>query len=473
MNQFTRRDFLQGASAAALSGLAAGSPMRAFGNEPSRAKIAAKADTLVVLWMAGGMAHMDTFDPKRYTPFEKGMETKSIYSTFGSIPTAVDGVRFTEGLEHLAQVLDRGTLLRGYTAGDLGHILHSRHQFHWHTCYTPPQTVAAPHIGSWIAKELGARNEAMPAFIDIGQRFTLGEREELKAFHTAGFLGSEYGPFLIPDPRKGLDSVKPPQGMSLSRFQSRHKLFKDLASQGPIGRYGSEYQKDSLMRSLDSAYRLLTSPEAKAFDLSREPKEVYEKYNTGKFGLGCLLTRRLVEAGARFIELTTEYIPFKYWDTHENGHQRLIELKQQIDRPIAQLIRDLDERGLLERTLIVLASEFSRDTLLEGRPGKQVKNQVTVPDITTEPIHYGHHRHFTAAGSVLLFGGGMKQGFVYGKTADERPCETVEHPIVIDQLHATIYRAMGIPADTNYVTEQRPFFVTPDGKGEAVMELFG
>ena len=148
MGQFTRRVFLRGASASALSGLAAGSPMRAFGNEPSRAKIAAKADTLVVLWIAGGMAHMDTFDPKRYTPFEKGMETKSIHSTFGSIPTTVDGVRFTEGLEHLAQVLDRGTLLRGYTAGDLGHILHSRHQFHWHTCYTPPQTVAAPHIGS-------------------------------------------------------------------------------------------------------------------------------------------------------------------------------------------------------------------------------------------------------------------------------------------------------------------------------------
>ena len=172
--------------------------------------------------------------------------------SFPSIPTAVDGVRFSEGLEHLAQVFDRGALLRGYTAGDLGHILHSRHQFHWHTCYTPPQTVAAPHIGSWIAKELGPRNEAIPAFIDIGQRFTLGEREELKAFHTAGFLGSEYGPFLIPDPQKGLESVKPPQGMSLSRFQSRNKLFKDLAFHGPIGRYGSEYQKDSLLRSLDS-----------------------------------------------------------------------------------------------------------------------------------------------------------------------------------------------------------------------------
>ena len=249
MGQCTRRDFLKGASAATLSALAAGVPVRALAGErgylAKREEIAAKADTLVVLWMAGGMAHMDTFDPKKYTPFEKGMETKSIYSTFGSIPTAVDGVQFTEGLEHLAQVLDRGTLIRGYTAGDLGHILHSRHQFHWHTCYTPPQTVAAPHIGSWIAKELGPRNEAIPAFIDIGQRFTLGEREELKAFHTAGFLGSEYGPFLIPDPQKGLESVKPPQGMSLSRFQSRNKLFKDLASQGPIGRYGSEYQKDT------------------------------------------------------------------------------------------------------------------------------------------------------------------------------------------------------------------------------------
>src|SRR5690606_36988247 len=121
---------------------------------------------------------------------------------------------------------------------------------------------------------------------------------------------------------------------------------------------------------------------------------------------------------ARFIEVTTEYTPFEYWDTHENGHTRLAELKQVIDRPIAQLVLDLEERGLLDRTLIVLASEFSRDMLMEGRPDKPVSDQVEVPDVVTEMKHYGMHRHFTDAGCVLLFGGGMKQGFLYGKTAD-------------------------------------------------------
>src|SRR5439155_19608077 len=123
--------------------------------------------------------------------------------------------------------------------------------------------------------------------------------------------------------------------------------------------HGSHYSKVSLLRSMDNAYRLLSSPDAKAFDLSLEPKDSYDQYNTGRFGQGCLLARRLVEAGARFIEVTTEYIPFLYWDTHDNGHTRLVELKRQIDAPIAQLVLDLEQRGLLDRTLIILASEFS------------------------------------------------------------------------------------------------------------------
>src|SRR5438094_5498334 len=122
------------------------------------------------------------------------------------------------------------------------------------------------------------------------------------------------------------------------------------------------------MRAMDNAHRLLSSPAAKAFDLSKEPKESFDKYNTGRFGQGCLLARRLVEAGARFIEVTTEYIPFKYWDTHDNGHTRMVDLKKDIDGPVSQLVLDLEERGLLNRTMIVLASEFSRDMVTEGKP---------------------------------------------------------------------------------------------------------
>jgi Protein of unknown function (DUF1501) len=367
--------------------------------------------------------------------------------------------------------MDRGTLIRTYTGADLGFILHSRHQYHWHTGYAPPQTVAAPHLGAVIARTLGPRNAAMPAFINIGQRFDVGEGEELKAFHTAGFLGSEYGPFNIPFPEQAMEAVRPPHGMSPSRFENRRKFYRKLVENSPINQYGSDYQKESLLRSLDNAHRLLSSPAAKKFDLSLEPKASYDTYNTGRFGLGCLLARRLTEAGARFIEVTTEYIPFLGFDTHDNGHTRMIELKRQIDAPVAQLVRDLETCGLLDRTLIVVASEFSRDMLTEGKPDKKVKDQVQVPEVMTELKHYGMHRHFTDAGAVLLFGGGVKKGFLYGKTADERPCKSIENPVVIEDLHATIYHTLGISPRLAYVVERRPFYVTRDGVGKPITAL--
>lgn len=469
--RWSRRDFLRTASAATLSALAAG-PARALHFPEEEKAPPASADTLIVLWMAGGMAHTETFDPKRHVPFEKGMDPNRVLSTFPSIDTSVDSIKFSEGLENLADLMDSGALIRGYTAGDLGFILHSRHQYHWHTGYAPPQTVAAPHIGAVIARTLGPRNPAVPPFIDIGQRLDVGEGEELKAFHQAGFLGSEYGPFLISDPRQAMDSIRPPKGMTLERFRARFKAFRKLAEQSPIHRHGSHHQRESLLRALENSYRLLSSPASRAFDLSTEPKKSFDIYNTGRFGLGCLLARRLTEVGARFIEITTEYIPFLNWDTHDNGYTRLKGLKRQIDAPIAQLVRDLKERGLLERTLIVLASEFSRDMMVEGKPEKKVKDQVFVPRTVDELKYYGMHRHFTAAGSVLLFGGGIRQGYLHGVTADERPCKAVEKRVVIEDLHATLYRAMGISPRLAYEVERRPFYVTRDGQGRPVEELF-
>lgn len=495
----TRRDFLKTASAATLGALAAGFPRRILANteaEEPREKLQATADTVIVLWMAGGMAHTETFDPKRYTPFEKGLDPNAVLSTFPSIDTAVDHIKFSQGLERLAQVMDRGALIRSYTAGDLGFILHSRHQYHWHTGYAPPQTVAAPHLGAVIARTLGPLNPAVPAFIDIGQRFDVGEGEELKAFHQAGFLGSEYGPFLIPYPDQAADAVRPPAGMSPSRFQNRERFYKRLLEKSLVGQFGSEYQKESLLRAMDNAHRLLNSPAAKAFDLALEPIDNVRKYlpegidpgqavtaaqsrdgsyeaqTIGRFGLGCLLARRLCEVGARFIEVTTEYIPFLNWDTHERGHDKVANMKKQIDRPVSQLILDLEERGLLNRTLVVLASEFSRDMMTEGKPDKKVKDQVPVPDRIEDLTHYGMHRHFTDAGCVLLFGGGIKNGLLYGLTADERPCKTVKDRVVIEDLHATIYHALGISPKTAYEVEKRPFYVTRDGLGKPVMDLF-
>jgi hypothetical protein len=471
-NNLNRRDFLKKTSAATMATMAMVAPFAGlFSSCNSKITIPATADAVILLFMAGGMAHTETFDPKQHTPFKKGMESKEVLSTFPSFPTALDGINFSEGLESIGKIMDKGTLIRSYVAADLGHILHTRHQYHWHTCYEPPQSVVVPHIGSWIAKELGPLNPVIPAFINIGQRFTVGEGEELKAFHSAGFLGSEYGPFLIPDPTAGLESVRPPVGMSTKRFESRNQLYDNLIRESAMGEFGSDYQKESLKRSMEQAYILLNSPESKAFDLSDEPRESYDIYNKGKFGLGCLMAKRLINQGARFISVTTEYEPFFGWDTHDNGHTRLKDMKKMIDAPIAQLIKDLDESGRLDRTMVIVASEFSRDMLTEGRPELKVLDQVEVPDIIEDMKNYGMHRHFTDGCSILMFGGGVKRGHVYGKTADERPCKTVEKPIKIESIHQTIYHALGIPPDKNYEIEKRPFYTTPDGHGKAESDL--
>ncbi|MFT6811040.1 MAG: hypothetical protein ACJA01_004286, partial [Saprospiraceae bacterium] len=281
----TRRDFIKNMGAASIAAASVSLPAASFLSScASVPAIASTADTVILLWMAGGMAHTETFDPKAYAPYEKGMESKRILSTFPKVPTIVDGLDFSEGLQSIGNVMDKGAIIRSYKSADLGHILHTRHQYHWHTCYEPPQSVQAPHIGAWIAKELGPIDEVIPPFIAIGQRFTVGEAEELKAFHTAGFLGSEFGPFLIPDPSSGLESVRPPQGMSLKRFEARNKLFKELTKGNSTLEKGSDYQKESLVRSMEQSYRLLNSPQSKVFDLSQEPKEKYDIYNTGRFG---------------------------------------------------------------------------------------------------------------------------------------------------------------------------------------------
>ena len=179
--------------------------------------------------------------------------------------------------------------------------------------------MAAPHLGAIVARTLGPTEAAMPAFINIGQRLDVGEGEELKAFTTAGFLGSEYGPFSVPYPDEAADVVRPPGGMTPGRFEQRDRFYRKLLDASPIGQEGSDYQQESLLRAFDNAHRLLSSPAAKAFDLSLEPLEhvrkyvpgyepgqqfraeqdrfgaAYERQMVGRFGLGCLLARRLVE----------------------------------------------------------------------------------------------------------------------------------------------------------------------------------
>ena len=470
--QIQRRDFIKQLGLASTAALATNGTQAGGNDVVIHPK--AKADSCILIWMAGGMAAPDTFDPKRYLPFEKGLEVNKILSTFPAIDTNVDGIKISQGLENIAQVMDRGTLIRSAVQPDLGSILHSRHQYHWHTGYVPPITVAAPHLGAWMAKVLGPKNEVIPPFINIGQRLEgVGEKEELKAFTTAGFFGSEYGPMNLPYPEQAVQSVQPPKGMEPGRFSNRYKHFKKLLDQNPNREQLSDFQRESMLRSMESAHRLLQSKEKDAFDLTRESKDSYAKYGDTRFGRGCLLARRLVEEGARFIEVTTEYVPFLHWDTHENGHTTAARMKKEIDQPIAQLIRDLETKGILDRTLVILASEFSRDMMIEGVPGSNAKDQSRArAEKLSEMKQYGLHRHFTGGTSIAMWGGGVKKGFVYGKTADERPLMAVENPLSIEDLHATIYTAMGINPKTAYEVEKRPFYATKDGIGKAATDIF-
>src|SRR3954462_10867132 len=317
----SRRNFLRAMAAAGTAALMAGEPELLRG-DPADTTIEhprPKADACILLWMGGGMAAPETFVPKRYQPFEVGLPVEKVMSTFPAIDTKVDNIKICKGLENIAGVMDRATLIRSHVLPDLGHILHSRHQYHWHTGYVPPQTVAAPHIGAWMARVLGPINPVMPPFINIGQRLEgNGESEELKAFTTGGFFGSEFGPFNLPYPEDASMAVRPPKGMDAGRFENRYQVYKKLVANSPQSRYASEYQQESMLPSLDAAHRLLNSNDKQAFDLSREKKSALDKYGETRFGRGCLLARRLVESGARFVEVTTEYIPFVHWDTHEN-----------------------------------------------------------------------------------------------------------------------------------------------------------
>jgi uncharacterized protein (DUF1501 family) len=464
----TRRDFVKSLGAAGLAAIAAPSP-RIFAAEKAE-KLKPRADAMIFLFMSGGMASTETFDPKHYEPFSSGVDARKVLSTFPTINTSADHIKISAGLENTAKVMDKCCLIRTMQGANLGKILHSRHQFHLHTGYVPPVSVPAPHIGAWIARTLGPRNPDVPAFIDIAEPLQAGESEVVKAYLTSGFLGNEYGPFRVPFPATAAKDIK--AKMSDERLTSRVARYREMLKASPVGDLGSSYQQESLVKSMENAYRLLRSPAAKAIDLSLESKEAYANYNTSDFGLGCLMARRLVEAGARFIEVHVNYVPFGHFDTHDNGHTKLVQQKQEMDRPIAQLITDLEARGLLDRTMVVLATEFSRDPLVEGKPDALVEKQAATPKQMTEMKLYGMHAHFTSAGSVAIWGGGFKKGHIHGVTADEHPCTTIKDPVTIEDLHATLYTAMGISPKHNYEFEQRPFYTTKDGKGKAITSLF-
>ncbi len=455
-----RREFLQSTLAATV---AARLPAIASANDTAPATHAAKADAMILIWLPGGVAQTDTWDPKKHTPFAPGMKGSELLGTCPIIPTKADGISFGAGLENLASVMDRGTVLRSLTNDTKCGAVHLQAQRWMKTGYLFPAGVKAPSMGAVVARTLGRRDPLVPAYIDIGRDVNTSNDEFLfiNEYQGPGFYGPRFAPLMIPEPTQGLPTLSAIAGMQPQRLDRRQAYLQAINGLSAKELRDSDKAKE-FAGVMDDARAMMDSPVKRAFEFTSESPQALKNYDVGhRFGMGCLLARRLVEVGARFVEVEYQYAPFAGFDMHENGRTRMESMKKQIDRPIAQLIRDLEERGLLERTLVIVMSEFGRTiaaqpgaAALDGSVERDTGEQLIIDNQKT----YGFHGHFSSCNSMLFFGGGFRKGFAHGKTADR---------------HATIYRAMGIASDTHYVTGGEPFYVTKDGKGRAIDAMLG
>ncbi|REK06709.1 MAG: DUF1501 domain-containing protein [Planctomycetota bacterium] len=475
-----------------LKSTAAGAALAALGSRAKAAALPAKADSVIFIWLPGGVAQADTWDSKPFTPFEPGMRGNHLLSTCPSIPTSVDGLHLGAGLEQMASVMHHGTVLRSLTNETKFGAVHLKAQYYMMTGHLFPVGLKAPSMGAAVARTLGPKRENMPPYIYIGRDIDTSDTEKqfISEFIGPGFYGVKYAPFMIPDPTRGLATLSAAAGMTVERIDRRLDYLKTLQGLAPEA-LRTAPEADNYMQIMQQARAMMDSPVKRAFDYQREespatlaayepkiePGELLNnKYYFGRrFGHGLLLARRLVEAGARFVQVEYQYGPFKGFDMHEDGQTRMVEMKKQIDSPIAQLIRDLATRGLLERTLVVVATEFGRTVANQPKAGVEpvgfAESQTGEELVIEDRKMYGLHGHFSSANSLLFFGGGFKPGLVYGRTADAHPMVPVEHAARLEDVHATIYQALGIPADTAYVTEGRPFYVTKDGKGRPIGAL--
>lgn len=471
MITMNRRDFLKSTLAATA---AAGLPNIASANNDAPPTRPAKADAMILIWLPGGVAQTDTWDPKKHTPYMPGMKGSELLGTCPIIPTSADGISFGAGLEHLASVMNQGTVLRSLTNQRIFSAVHLKAQYHMMTGHPFPTGVRAPSMGAVVARALGRRDPHVPAYVDIGRDIDSGNQEFLfiNEYQGPGFYGPRFAPFLIPDPTQGLRMLSAVAGMRPERLD-RRRTYLQAVNGFSVKELRDSQRAREFATVMNDARTMLDSPVKKTFEFTSENPQTLMNYDVGhRFGKGCLLARRLVEAGARFVEVEYPYAPFAGFDMHDNGKRRMENMKKQIDRPIAQLVRDLDERGLLERTLVVVMSEFGRT--IAAQPGTVSDSNGFAEHPNGEQLiidnekGYGFHSHFSSCNSMLFFGGGFKKGFAYGKSAHRHPMVAVENPVNLEDVHATIYKALGIDSDTHYVTQGQPFYVTKDGGGRAI-----
>ena len=413
-DDFSRRSFMEGTARAAL-GLGLGVPFLSRQALAQQSSGGGKAKSLIYIFQRGGMTHLDSFDPK---------DDKEVMGPSNKIDTKADPIKLGNTFTNLAKVTDKMAVINSMTSTDGAH---KKGTYVMRRGYKQRGTIVHPTVGSFAEKLFGRRGEVLP------DSFIIGE-----ATSNSGYLDSALTPLPIADPTKGMSNIKLPTDET--RFQRRMKIASELGAQ--FLETANYKGPKSYVEFYDQAAGLLRSDELKVFDLSEEKRR--EDYGMGKIGQGCLLARRLVERGVRVIEISTYG-----WDMHADLEPRIEALGGELDQAVAALITDLEERGLLESTLVAVGTEFGRTPNVNNSSGRD---------------------HYPAAFSCMLAGGGIKGGTVYGAT-DARGRKVVSNQVQPKDWIATIGHGLGVPLDKEiYAPNGRPF--TFANRGKPVTEIF-
>ncbi|MBA4016268.1 MAG: DUF1501 domain-containing protein [Pirellula sp.] len=423
-----RRQFLASAAAATLApSLLAGNLARA---NSEGARLRGKAEHVISIWLGGGMGQIDTFDPKR-----RGDPKKKVAgSYYDSIPTAVDGVRLCEHFSKLAPLMDRVTAVR-----TVNHAVIDEHAAatNWmHVGRPVSGTVMYPSFGSIIAHERGAAVDGAPPYVLIGYpNVTRGP----------GFLGAKAGYLYLTDTGRGPAGLSRPETVSDARAARREQFFASLRAEQPKVEDKRLLDYDA---AIDQSLKLSGPEFMRSFNLHEEKGSLRDGYG-GEFGQRCLLARRLCERGVRFIEVShnLNFLNGAGWDVHNGGIVDQHKLIQELDQAMAALIRDLEARKMLDKTLIVVTTEFGRPPEFDGGGGR------------------GHQG---SAFSCVLAGGGLKHSGAYGVT-DELSKKIVSDPVSVPDFFATIHAAVGVDYAKNLYDGDRPVPVTDGGKPIAAL----
>ena len=422
----SRRQFVTSTAAGvAGAGLFSASPQSAFAavNDVPLGK----AEHCIMLWLGGGAGQMDTFDPKR-----KGdPKAKKPGSYYNAIDTAIEGVQVCEHLSECAKILDRFNLVRTVHHDVIDE--HAAAVNRMHTGRDISGTIVYPSLGSIASKVRGAEADGVPSYVIMGYpNLTRGP----------GFLGAKHSYLYLTETKAGPTGLARPDNITPTRAERRNKLLAKLR-ETYVKQHAGDDKIAEYAASAEQAAKLAAPEFMRVFDLDREPAGLRNRYG-GEFGQRCLLSRRLIERGVRFIEVAhnLNFINGTGWDVHNAGIENQHLLIRELDIALSSLVLDLEEKKMLDKTLIVVSTEFGRPAGFDGGGGR------------------GHH---SKSFSTVLAGGGLKSGHAIG-TTDEQAMKILDRPVSVPDLFATIFATIGIDPTDNLYDGDRPVPITDMGK---------